>query len=101
MKTVKIYQPAKSATQSGKAKTDHWILEYETTTKRQPDDLMGWISSADTLNQVRMKFSDKKDAITFAENKGWHYSVANTQKRKVKPRNYGDNFRYFPPPSGE
>ncbi len=98
---VKIYKPGKTAMQSGRAKTGGWLLEYETTTARRPENLMGWTESGDTLNQVKLKFDDADGAIAFAEKKGWDYTVMAAQGRKVKPRNYGDNFRYRPPEDQE
>ncbi len=60
---------------------------------------MGWVSSGDTLNQVRLNFESKEDAIAFAERKGWSYSVAEAPIRRVRPRNYADNFRMDRPRS--
>ncbi len=97
MKKVRIYKPAKTAMQSGRAKTGSWILEYETETPREPEALMGWTSSGDTLNQVQLKFDSQEQAVAFAEDKGWQYTVAAECERRVQPRNYGDNFRYIPP----
>lgn len=94
---VRIYKPSKNAMQSGRAKAEgDWILEYETETPRVPDPLMGWNSCGDTLNQVRLKFASVDDAVAFAHGKGWAYTVQTTQQRRVKPRNYGDNFKYVP-----
>ena len=90
---VRISQPSKAATQSGRAKTNFWLLEYEIETPRRPEPLMGWISSGDTLNQVKLRFDTKEDAIAFAERKGWDYSVQDAPVRRVRPRNYADNFR--------
>jgi|SRR4051794_4397061 len=90
---VRIYQPSKTPMQSGRGKTHDWLLEYEIETPRRPEPLMGWISSGDTLNQVRLKFETKEDAIAFAERKGWDYSVQEAHARRVRPRNYADNFR--------
>ncbi len=90
---VRIYQPSKTAMQSGRAKTQRWQLDYEIETPRRPEPLMGWTSSGDTLNQVRLSFDSKEEAIAFAERKGWSYSVADTPIRRVRPRNYADNFR--------
>lgn len=98
---VRIYKPAKSAMQSGRAKTGQWVLEYETISKRQPEPLMGWCSSNDTLNQVLLKFDTVEQAVAFAEDKGWDYSVATDHIRKVRPRNYVDNFVYRGPAPGE
>ncbi len=83
--------------QSARGKTKEWVLEYETTSKRGPEPLMGWTSSGDTLNQVKLYFDTKQAAIAFAQKNGMTYSVAKVRERKVKPRNYGDNFRYIPP----
>lgn len=83
--------------QSGRAKTGAWVLEYETESKRAPEPLMGWTSSEDTLNQVRLKFDTLEEAKSFAAKKGWEYIVFPEHERKIKPRNYGDNFRYMPP----
>jgi len=97
---VRIYKPAKTAMQSGRGKTHYWILEYETQSKREPEPLMGWIASGDTLNQIKMRFSTCEEAIEFAKSKGWHYTVAREHERKLRPRNYGDNFKYIPPEEG-
>ncbi len=94
---VKIYKPSKTAMQSGFAKTEQWILEYIPETRRGPESLMGWTASGDTLNQVKLKFDSKDQAIAFAESKGWQYLISKPKTRIVRPRNYGDNFKYFPP----
>ena len=94
---VKIYKPSKNPMQSGRAAIDSWVLEYETNLKRQAEPLMGWTESGDTLNQVKLKFKTCDDAVEFAEDKGWSYTILPEHKRKVKPRNYGDNFKYIPP----
>lgn len=83
--------------QSGQAKTGAWMLEYETPSRRVPEPLMGWTSAEDTMNQVRLKFDTMEQAKEFAEQKGWDYVVFPDHQRKVRPRNYGDNFRYIPP----
>ena len=94
---VKIYKPAKAITQSGRGKSQTWILECETISPRVPDSLIGWSSSKDTLNQVKLKFKTLDMAIKRAQKNGWEYTIVPTQIRKVTPRNYGDNFKYFPP----
>ena len=57
---------------------------------------MGWIASGDTLNQVRIKFDTKEEAVAFAERKGWTYAVEQEHERRVQPRNYMQNFVYKP-----
>lgn len=94
---VRIYRPSKSAMQSGRAKAQDWVMEYELKTARQPEVLMGWTSSGDSLNQVRLNFPTLEEAIIYAKKKGWDYTVQPAQERIVNPRNYVDNFKYVPP----
>ena len=93
---VKIYKPAKNTMQSGMAKTQKWVMEYELESPRVPEETMGWISSEDTLNQVKIKFDSKEDAIAFAEKEGFEYSVSEAHERIINPRSYVDNFKYVP-----
>ena len=83
--------------QSGKARTNSWVLEYDRNTARTPEPLMGWVSSGDTMNQVLMNFETQKKAVSFAKQKGWDYRILPSHEKTVKPRNFGDNFKYIPP----
>ncbi|MEO5367906.1 MAG: ETC complex I subunit [Magnetococcus sp. WYHC-3] len=98
---ARIYKPSKSAMQSGRGKSQDWVLEYESASTRRPESLMGWTQSEDTLGQVRLKFATLDDARKYAETKGLYYKVQPEAVRKVKPRNYSDNFRYIPPKEGK
>ncbi len=91
---ARIYQPAKSATQSGTAKTRHWVLEYAQGSARRIDPLMGWTSSADTQTQVRLKFDSRDEAVAYATRHGIPFTLVEPQPRKaiVRPRGYGENF---------
>lgn len=93
---AKIYKPCKTAMQSGRGKTDKWVLEYERSHKIGPESLMGWTASGDTYNQVKLKFDTLEQAIARADKEGMDYTVIQPQERRVKPRNYGDNFVYLP-----
>lgn len=85
--------------QSGRARvsSSQWILEYEPATAKNPDPLMGWTSCNDTLGQTRLFFDTLDDAESFAKQEELIYSVTPATHRKIKPRNFGDNFRYRPP----
>lgn len=96
MKRVRIFKPSASAMQSGQAKTDQWVLEFDKIAQREPEDLMGWTASGDTLNQVQMRFDSKEEAIAFADQKGWDYIALKSRDKKIKPRNYMDNYKYRP-----
>ena len=93
---IRIYQPAKTAMQSGMAGTLKWVMEFPPDAPRVADPLMGWTSSSDTRAQVQLTFDTKEEAVAFAERKGMVYSVQQEQERRVVPRNYSDNFRPRP-----
>ena len=100
---VRIYKPAKSAAQSGRAKSDAWLLEPELLTPRTPEPLMGWVSSGDTMSELkgRLKFRSAEEAMAFARRKGWEYLVEEPEERKSIPRNYLDNFKIVRPEDEE
>jgi hypothetical protein len=91
---VRIYQPAKTAMQSGRAKTQKWILEFEPTDPSRPDPLMGWNGSGDTDRQVRLRFANAEEAIAYAERRGYEYSVTRPKQRRIRPKAYSDNFAW-------
>jgi hypothetical protein len=93
MKTARIYQRPKNAMQSGRARTDRWILEFEPAEKQRPDPLTGWAGSGDTANQVRLGFSSMEAAQAYAEREGYAYHVVPAPERKLKLQAYADNFR--------
>ena len=59
MTSARIYQLPKSAMQSGRAKSEGWVLEFPPSEARKPDPVRGWIGSADTQAQVRLKFDQR------------------------------------------
>ena len=94
MALVRIYRPAKTAMQSGRAQTRKWVLEYEPASRRDPDPLMGWSSARDTLNEVRLRFDTLEEALAFAKKLNLDYTLIETQTRTPKMKSYADNFRY-------
>jgi hypothetical protein len=91
---VRIYWPSRTATQSGRAQTRIWLLEYEPATRRAPDPLMGWSSALDTLNEVQMRFPTLDKAVAFAEKHGLNYTIIAPHTPTPKRKSYADNFRY-------
>ena len=90
---ARIYQLAKSAMQSGKAKVDTWVLEFEQSEARQADPLMGWTGSGDTQAQIMLTFASKEQAKEYAEKHGIPARVHATPPKKLKLQAYADNFR--------
>ena len=64
--TARIYRPAKTAMQSGTAKTREWVLDYEPEQPREIEPLMGWTSSGDMRQQVRLQFATVEEAVAYA-----------------------------------
>lgn len=100
---VRVYRPAKSAAQSGRAKSHEWVVEPELLTARTPDPLMGWTSASDTLGELRgrLRFGTLDEALAFARSKGWEGIVEEPAERRITPRNYLDNFRSVRPQDEE
>lgn len=91
---AKIYRPAKTAMQSGRAKTHLWILEYKPVAPMTPDALMGWNSSANTLAQIQLKFPTKEAAIAYAKAKNLVYEVIDPRPVRTGPKSYAANFGF-------
>jgi hypothetical protein len=94
---ARIYQPARTAMQSGTAKTKQWVLEFAPASGRDVDPLMGWTSSDDMQSQVRLTFDSKKASVAYAKDNGIDAVVQEpkTRKANIRPGGYGDNFATF------
>jgi hypothetical protein len=90
---VRIFKPAKTAMQSGVAKTREWVIESEPMPK-EVEPLMGWTASRDTMQQVRLTFETLDEAKAYAEKNGWQYTVEKAHERAIRPKAYADNFAY-------
>ena len=92
---ARIHSPAKSAMQSGRARTQGWLLEFAPSEQRRLDPLMGWSGSGDTPTQLRIAFSSREAAEAYAKAQGIAYEVeAPEPARAIKPKTYAENFRY-------
>ena len=93
--TARIYKPAKTAMQSGQAKTKAWALDFDLAEPRTVEPLMGWTSSGDTRQQLRLRFDSKEEAVAYCERHGIAYQVfdaAPPAPRRVM--SYSDNFAF-------
>ena len=91
MKKAKIYIPTKNAMQSGLVKTDKWIIEFYTKDSGI-EPLMGWESSTDTLNELKLEFSTKESAIEYANKNKIEFEIIVPKERKIIKKSYSDNF---------
>ena len=92
--SARIYQPAKTAMQSGKGGTKAWVLEHEPTSAREIDPLMGWTSSGDTGQQIKLSFDTKDEAVAYAQRNGLAYTVVEPRTRRAVRKSYADNFKF-------
>ncbi|MBO6755383.1 MAG: ETC complex I subunit [Roseibium sp.] len=91
---ARIYRPAKSAMQSGKANTQRWVLDYEPEIARTVEPLMGYTSSADMKQQIRLFFETREEAVAYARRNGIAHRVEEPNERRVRGAAYADNFRF-------
>ena len=77
--------------QSGLGKTHNWFLEFEIKDPTT-NPLMGWVSSTDTLSELKLQFSSKELAINYAKKMKIDYEVIEPKKRKITKKSYADNF---------
>ncbi len=91
---ARIYQPARTAMQSGTARTRAWVLEFGPADAKDIDPLMGWTGSADTQAQVSLSFPTAEAALAYARAQGIEADVVMPKPRaqNVRARGYGENF---------
>ena len=91
---ARIYRPAKTAMQSGKAKTKEWVLDFEPQEPREIEPLMGWTSSGDMRQQVRLRFDTSEEAVAYCERHGIAYQVFTPRTPVRRGISYSDNFAF-------
>ena len=90
---ARIYQRPKNAMQSGKARTDTWVLEFVPAEAKRPDPLMGWAGSGDTQQQVVLSFASQAEAEAYAVRYGIEARAMAPPPKRLKLQAYADNFR--------
>lgn len=94
MSDVKIYLPAKTAMQSGRARTNDWVLEFSTSAAQRRDSLMGWPGHGDTKDQVKLAFPTREEAIGYARRHALSFEVEPARVRRITRKAYADNFSF-------
>jgi hypothetical protein len=92
--TARIFMPPKSAMQSGRAKSRHWVLEFAPADRLRLDPLMGWAGSGDTRRQLRLSFDTREQAVAYAEANGIPHVVEDPAPHRIRPKSYAENFRF-------
>ena len=92
--TARIYKPAKTAMQSGKAKTKDWVLDYEPEEPRVVEPLMGWTSLRRHEAAGAIAFETKEEAVAYCERHGIAYQVSEPREPARRTMAYADNFAF-------
>ena len=90
---ARIYQRARNAMQSGRARAGDWILEFESARAQRPDPLTGWAGGSETQEQVKLVFPTLEAAQAYAARNGIEAHVVAPATEKLKLQAYADNFR--------
>ena len=92
---ARIFSPARTAMQSGRAKTAGWVLEFEPSDARRQDPLMGWTQTGDTSSsQIKLRFDSKDEAVRYAESHGIAFQLFDPKPAKRILKAYADNFAF-------
>ncbi len=93
--TARIFCPAPSATQSGPGPAKPWRLVFAPESPRSIDPLMGWTSSHDMKQQLRLSFATREEAVAYAERNAFAYRVEEPGPNLASRRtaSYSDNFK--------
>jgi hypothetical protein len=90
---VTIYQPSKTAMQSGTRRTKQWRMAFESDGAPFIEPLMGWVGSKDTTPQVDLYFDSEEEACEYARRKGYDFTVKRKKAHVIPPKSYADNFK--------
>tara|TARA_B110000438_G_C15490413_1_gene511167 strand:+ start:377 stop:655 length:279 start_codon:yes stop_codon:yes gene_type:complete len=90
---AKIFKPAKSAMQSGRAGNKSWKLVLEDGSHQSKDPLIGYYGGSNTSSQINLFFETKEEAVSYAKRHKLNYDVLETSRRKVISKSYADNFK--------
>ncbi len=92
---ARIFQPSRTAMQSGKSNSQGWALEYEADAAKKIEPLMGWTGASDMRSgQLRLRFDSREAAIAFAQKHGLAYQLVESRAPKRILKAYADNFRF-------
>ena len=91
---ARIFRPARNAMQSGRAKTNEWVLEFDPASARVSDPLMGWTVSTDMNGQVRIPFDTREEAVAYAQRHGIAFELLTPKEPRRIVKAYADNFAF-------
>jgi hypothetical protein len=80
--------------QSGFANTRAWVVDFDPSEPRQVEPLMGWTSSGDMKQQLRLRFASEAEAIAYCERHGIAYQLFEARPATRRIMSYADNFSF-------
>jgi len=90
---ARIFQRSRNAMQSGRARAEQWVMEFESARPKRADPLTGWPGGAETQEQVRLTFPTLEAAQAYAAKAGLDVHIVPAAEEKLKLQAYADNFR--------
>ena len=89
---AKAYKNSNSSTQSGKKRTDYWVLEPLCSQDGVKDDIMGWFGGKDIKGQIKLKFTSINELERYAEKNKILLEIIEPKEKKIIIKSYADNF---------
>ena len=87
-----IFQPSKSAMQSGIGKSDKWCLSNSVANKSFINSIFCWTGSSNSEKNLTLFFDTLESAVRYAESRKLNFEVIETKKRKIIKKSYSSNF---------
>ena len=87
-----IFQPSKSAMQSGIGKSDKWCLSNSVANKSFINSIFCWTGSSNSEKNLTLFFDSLESAVRYAESRKFDFEVIETKKRKIIKKSYSSNF---------
>ena len=94
MLVAKIYRPCKSHMQSGKARSEKWLLEFLQKAPYFIDPIIGWSGASDMFGtELKLYFSTKEQAINYVKKNNISYFLHTPEQEKICIKHYVNNFK--------
>tara|TARA_B100000035_G_scaffold70863_1_gene58198 strand:+ start:727 stop:1023 length:297 start_codon:yes stop_codon:yes gene_type:complete len=87
-----IFQPSKSAMQSGLGKSEKWCLSNSTANESFINSVFCWTGSSNSEKNLTLFFDTLESAVRYAESKSFKFDVIEPKKRKIIKKSYSRNF---------
>ena len=87
-----IFQPSKSAMQSGIAKSDKWCLSNSQTNESFMNSVFCWTGSSNSEKHLTLFFDTLESAVRYAESQKLDFEIIEKKKRRIIKKSYSRNF---------